>query len=399
MQRDITDAWVRALIPPAQGRLEVRDSKCVGLVLRLTSQGAASWSTRARTRDGKQTRVNLGIWPAMGVAAARRQAVLVRADIWRGADPVGERRAARQARISAAKAAPPLSARLAEWQAVKIATWSPRYQREVARVLQAEIPAKMAARPLAGLTREDWTKCISTVHSRSAAVGALLYRTCSAFLSHAEAYGWIAVHPLPRKGAAIIAPPVKARQRVLADAEVAAVWQAAAALPPKQRAFVWLLAATACRESEAADIAAGEIDTAAAMWRLPGTRTKNGHPHVMPLPADVLDALRAVQSDHEIPPSYRLLGAIKGSGLRGFSKLKVRLDALSGVRGWRFHDLRRTARTGMTRLGVAKDAAEIALNHISHRSALERTYDLADRSGEGVAALRTWQNYLMGLAK
>jgi hypothetical protein len=48
---------------------------------------------------------------------------------------------------------------------------------------------------------------------------------------------------------------------------------------------------------------------------------------------------------------WRLLGAIACSGLRGFSKLKARIDKLSGVTSWRWHDLRRTARTGMTRLG------------------------------------------------
>ncbi len=45
---------------------------------------------------------------------------------------------------------------------------------------------------------------------------------------------------------------------------------------------------------------------------------------------------------------------------------------------WRWHDLRRTARTGMTRLGVARDHAEAAINHVSGRSALERTYDRHD---------------------
>jgi hypothetical protein len=104
-----------------------------------------------------------------------------------------------------------------------------------------------------------------------------------------------------------------------------------------------------------------------------------------------------VLPNHEAAPTYRLLGAVRGGGLRGFSKLKVALDKYAGIAAWRYHDLRRTARTGLTRLGVDKDTAELALNHISHRSELERTYDLADQTDAVLAALRQWQDYVAGL--
>jgi hypothetical protein len=68
-----------------------------------------------------------------------------------------------------------------------------------------------------------------------------------------------------------------------------------------------------------------------------------------------------------------------------------------GWRGWRWHDLRRTARTGMTRLGVPRDHAEAAINHVSGRSALERTYDRHDYAGEIVSALGCWQAHVAGL--
>ena len=61
------------------------------------------------------------------------------------------------------------------------------------------------------------------------------------------------------------------------------------------------------------------------------------------------------------------------------------------------HDLRRTCRTGLSRLGVSKDHAEACLNHVSSRSALERTYDVHDYADEVVAALSAWQRYVEGL--
>jgi hypothetical protein len=129
-------------------------------------------------------------------------------------------------------------------------------------------------------------------------------------------------------------------------------------------------------------------------------RTKNGTPHTVPLCPLAVAELAAVwppEQGGRAAQRRRLLGAINGGGLRGFSKLKARLDALSGVTGWRWHDLRRTARTGMTRLGVPRDHAEAAINHVSGRSALERTYDRHDYAGEIVSALGRWQTHVAGL--
>ena len=87
----------------------------------------------------------------------------------------------------------------------------------------------------------------------------------------------------------------------------------------------------------------------------------------------------------------------RGSGLRGFSPLKRRVDTLTGITAWRWHDLRKSTRTGLTRLGVSRDHAEAVLNHVSGRSALERTYDLHDYAPEVIAALARWQAHVAGL--
>ena len=156
----------------------------------------------------------------------------------------------------------------------------------------------------------------------------------------------------------------------------------------------------AAREMEVADIAAGEVGRAAGRWTIPGARTKNALPHTIPLcPLALaeLDAVWPADGEGADGGGGRLLGAVPGGGLRGFSKLKARLDALSGVADWRWHDLRRTARTGMTRLGVPRDHAEAAINHVSGRSALERTYGRHDYAGEIVSALGCWQAHVARL--
>jgi hypothetical protein len=51
----------------------------------------------------------------------------------------------------------------------------------------------------------------------------------------------------------------------------------------------------------------------------------------------------------------------------------------------------------MTRLGVSRDHAEAALNHVSARSALERTYDRHDFAPKVIAAHRRWHSHVIAL--
>ena len=77
----------------------------------------------------------------------------------------------------------------------------------------------------------------------------------------------------------------------------------------------------------------------------------------------------------------------------GFSKMKARTDQLSDVAGWRLHDLRRTARTGLAELGIPQIVAEKVLNH-AERNQLVQTYDRHHYASEKRDALDRWANRL-----
>ena len=396
MRRKLTDVWLRGVKPLEAGRLEIWDTLISGLVLRIAPAGAATWALRLRTLEGKRTRPKIGTWPAMGIAEARKQALAMTANIQAGGDPVALRRAKVAERKERA-GLPTVDDQLAAWRGAKGSTWSPRYHKEVLRICTVEISPKLGKRPLIETTRSDWTALIAAKHRHAPGVGSMLYRTAASFLNHAEAHGWISLPLLPRKGLAAIAPPVAPRERVLSDSELRAIWTAADGLKPKAKAFVRLLAMTAARAMEAADIATVELDLSAGTWAIPGTRTKNRRGIVLPLHPLLIADLQAVSTNPQ--RAGRLLGDAAGGGLRGFSKLKARLDKASGVTGWRWHDLRRTARTGMARLGVSRDHAEAALNHMSARSALERTYDRHDFGPEVISALEIWQRHVTAIVE
>lgn len=395
MQVAISDLWLRNLRPPKTGRLVIHDTKSP-LILRVSSTGVASWSVSVRTKDGKRTQPILGRWPAMGVSVARKQARAVQVEIQSGGDPVTERRAARAER-EARSALPTVAVLLTDWQQAKQARWSARYQTEVARLCRREVVPKLGKRLLVETTRADWTSMIAAVHRRAPGVGNMLYKACAAFLNDAEARGLIPAPLLPRKGVAFIAPAVDARERVLSDDELRSVWEATARLTPKPRAFVRLLLLTGCRRAEAADVCVGEVDLANGTWSIPGSRTKNGRAYTVPLNDTLIADLRAVMPTHIAGPGWRLLGGIPGSGLRGFGRAKALVDRSSGVTAWRWHDLRRTCRSGLSQLGVPPDIAERAVNHVSHIGSLQAIYDRHSYADEVLTALRRWHAHVATL--
>jgi integrase len=395
MRTNMNTAWLTAeLRKPRVKSTDFTDTKTVGLTLRITPGGGASWSTRRILADGRYSRVTLGNYPAVGLSEARKRALNAQSALSAGRDPVAEKRAIRakaiadRTRLSVADA----------WQSyahTKTASgsWGDVHARNAQLFFGRVVAPALATRALADVTRHDWTKLVAGQTGQGAKSNAL--RFIRGFDAYAEISGWVPHAVLPRKSA-LLAPPCPPRQTTPGDADVAAIWHAAETLRPKARVYVRLLILTAARRGEVGGIRAGEVDLDAGLWRLPAARSKNGIAHIMPLNALALDELRAIWPTEPapVPDRYHLLGETGYTGLGDFSRVKAALDIATGKTGWRTHDLRRSARTGMARLGVLSDHAEAALNHISHRSALERTYNTHHYADEALNALRVWQAHI-----
>jgi integrase len=87
------------------------------------------------------------------------------------------------------------------------------------------------------------------------------------------------------------------------------------------------------------------------------------------------------------------------SGLGGFSRAKERLDQrMKLAKPWTFHDLRRTAATGMADIGIQPHIIEAVLNHISgHRAGTAGVYNRAQYLAEKAHALQRWADHIDGL--
>jgi integrase len=129
-----------------------------------------------------------------------------------------------------------------------------------------------------------------------------------------------------------------------------------------------------------------ELDLAQRVWTLPKSRTKNGKAHVVHLSKQSMAVLKHA---HDTGPYvFSLLGT---KPFQEFSRAKRRLDQMSGVTGWRLHDLRRTCVSGMARLGVAPHVADKILNHQAGTiSGVAAVYERHEFLAERRAALDLW---------
>jgi integrase len=318
-------------------------------------------------------------------------------DIARGLDPSGSKRASRAA-AAARKNALTVGMAMDRWQAAKADRWTARTAESVASSVRLGIPPALRNRPLTETGRADWVAAVELARPRGTGAVSTLYRAISAFLSFAEASGLIEAHPLPRRGAAQLAPLPRPRTRVLDDAELVRVWHAAAEFGRHTACFTRLLILTGARRSEVAGITAGEVNLQASVWNIPASRAKNHTARRVALGRLALAELRAVwPSGGAVADSCRLLAQRDGNALSNFCNRKRRLDVAADVSGWCWHDLRRTMRTGLARLRVHDDVAEFCVGHLSGRPALARVYDHFDRTEEAMAALLRWQNFVTQL--
>jgi integrase len=345
--------------------------------------------------DGRYARVSLGTYPAVGIAEARTRALQAQGALQAGRDLVAEKRAIKAKAIADKNRLTVSQA----WRAYADAKtsggkWCEQHAGNAENFFSRVIAPVFGARALEDITRADWLRLVTEAGRGGQGAKATAMRFIRGFDAHAEMNGWIERAVLPRKAGAL-APACAPRQHTPSDNDIVSVWHAAAALRPKARVFIRLLILTAARRGEVADIRAGEIDLEGGLWRLPANRSKNKIPHVMPLGMLAIEELKSIWPAEPVAPNFCLLGSGR-SGLLDFSQTKAALDAVIGNANadWRIHDLRRAARSTMARLGVPSDHAEAALNHVSHRSTLERTYNTHGYRDEAISALRIWQAHV-----
>lgn len=191
-----------------------------------------------------------------------------------------------------------------------------------------------------------------------------------------------------------VGPGVVKRKHTLSDAELKAIWIACGQFnTPGGQTYgrlVRFLMLTAQRREEGSTLKSGSV--IGGRWILKAEDNKSNREHYLKLPKLALNQLEI-----GAPGDLCFEGTKKGRPLSGYSKLKAQLDKMSGVTGWRHHDLRRTASTHLQDTGTPLHVVDAVLNHAIQGVAAHYMHGpMNDLKAE---ALATWAAHLEKIFK
>jgi integrase len=375
-----TKAAIDALAVP-EGKSEVLawDDDMPGFGCRVRAAGSKTWVAQYRIGP-QQRRESLGDVRKVDLAAARKVAKQRFASVELGLDP----------RQDQGKPALKLGKAVAIYLAGKQETMRPTTFAQATYHLQ-RLWKPLHGRELDGVKRADVAARLQEIikaHGRTAAARAR--GNLSAFYTWCMREGFCEQNPVqatnnPAEG-------IAARERVLSDEEIAAIWHACG-----DDDFGWiakLLLLTGCRREEIGGLKRSEVNFETGMLNIPPARIKNKRTLILPLPPVALDILRSV------PPregrDHFFGGAKVGFVAWGWDKMKIdaRITAQRGTAldRWTLHDCRRTMRTGLGRLGIAPHVAELTINHA--KGGVQAIYDRYSYLPQIGAALAAWAAHI-----
>ena len=364
------------------------DSEMPGFGLRVRS-GRASWVMQYQVH-GRSHRIKLGDQAVMSADAARTAAKEAAGKVAASrrtgeAHPILEQKriADEMARAEAKRPGDaPFGSRIEEYLEARTGNGLREASLiETRRYLTQHFKA-LHTIPLNQIRRIDVANVLSEI--KTPAVHNRARSTLSTFFAWTIGRGWCDVNPVVGTNKA---EGESERKRVLTDGEIATVWLRA---PDNSYGTILkLLLLTGCRRDEIGELMWNEVDLNARTITIPGSRTKNGEQHVVPLSDTAMSILAGIarRDGYE-----HVFGRTLAAGFSGWSSAKAEFDAVVKLDDWVVHDLRRTVRTGIDKLGILPHICEAVLNHLPPK--LVRTYNQNTYENEKRKALDAWAHHL-----
>jgi integrase len=348
MRKKLSDRGVAALKPRA-ARYAHPDPELRGLWIRVQPSGAKSFVVVSRTPQGRQIWATIGGCDLLDIATARS----------RGREAIQRIRAG-----LTAFEAPPLRPTTfgeiaAQWLKRYVVPNKLRSDYEIKRILAVYVLPRFQDVPMQAIRRGDVTALLDDVEDEhgarqsDAALG-VVRQIMHWHAGRHDDYIVPIIRNMRRTSTA-----ARARTRILDDDELKALWQATAELGQFD-ALVRLLLLTGQRRAKV--IGMHWDDVVDGVWTIRSQAREKGHAGALKLPAA---ALAVIDAQPRFDGNAHVFAAARGPGhFRAFSKYKRQLEArLPPMPQWGLHDLRRSARSLLSRCGVSSEIAERVMGH------------------------------------
>ena len=369
MTKGLTDIAIRNLRAGATRR-EIPDHG--GLYVVVQPSGRRGFCVRYRF-NGVPKKLTLP--NGVTLAQARKLAADAMFEVARGNDPgVAKRTRVEAQRRAAADTFGAIADEYLRREGHKIRTAEWRR-----KVLNRLVLPVLGTQPIAEIRRSDIIRLLDTIEEGNGPVMAdrtlsVISRICNWHAARSDEFRSPIVRGMVRTSAR-----ERARERTLTDNELRAVWKTAETFAKPFGPLVQFLLLTAARCGEAAGMTWGELSD--GTWTLPAARNKVKVDLVRPVSAAAQRVLA------ELPRVVDCKFIFTSDGRRAFnnfSTMKAAFNQASGTTDWTLHDLRRTARSLMSRAGVPSDHAERCLGHVL--PSIRATYDRHAYSTEKLQA-------------
>ncbi len=374
-----------------------------GLDLRVTPKGSKTWSLLYRRKsDGKKRRVTIGSHEEYGLAAIKVRAAELRVAIAKGADPAGEKIAARKAETVS---------ELLDIYLTDHAKSHKRSWREDERIFCRDVKPTIGHIKARELRRTEALAMLNAIRDRGSPI--MANRTLAALrraLNWAVGESLIEHNPctgIANRGAETI------RTRVLSKEEIRSFWTGLddAPMSGSIKMALKLALVTGQRIGEICAVERDEINLTDAIWSIPEEKSKNGLAHTVPLSSLAIvlfeDAMWDGDTSYLFPSrSQKVPSQIRAMDVSALDKALRRclptigfpIDPDTGkvIYPIRAHDLRRTCATGLAELGIAESTIARVLNHKSEigKTITGRVYIQHGYGAEKRYALEAWATRL-----
>jgi len=378
MALSLTARGVASLKAPASGQRDVWDADVQGFGVRVSYGGRKAWVVRYRVK-GRLRRFTLGKYPDLSLAKARKSARDTLHAVAGGKDPAAEKRAERVAETFA---------ELATEYLERHAKPRKKSWREDERIINTELLPVWRARRVRELTRQDIRTVMQKIADRPAPIMAnRVLALVRKMLNFALSQDWVEANAAVR-----IARPGQehARDRVLTNPELRAVWAAFEAEPPLFAAYCQLRLLTAQRGGELRRMRWDDVDLTGAWWTIPSANAKNKLSHRVPLSAAAVTILSTLKATHD-QSEWVFPSTVNDLPSHQVKDVVHRVQEATGI-AFRGHDLRRTAASRMAAAGVSRLVIAKVLNHAE--PGVTAVYDRHSYDWEKRSALDVWARQL-----
>jgi integrase len=391
-----------ATCPPGKKRARLTDGE--GLYLETSPAGSKRWFAKIY-RDGKETRLALGSYPAVGLAAARSARDAARLQQSQGTDPIKARQLRKLRTQPEGVTFGEVATAMFD---LKAPTWSETHRVRTERILNSDLVPVLGKLRMVDIDTPMLIAALRKIEARGT-LGTLekARGVCSLVWGYAVATGAVQNNIVGNMRGVFKTAPDTHHAAITNPARLGDLLRHIRAYQggPIVKTALQLAPILFQRPGELRGMAWAELDLDAALWTIPAARMKGDHkrkasgePHLVPLPHQAVALLRALQP-------------ITGNGLLVFrgekshakpmseNTLRVALLAL-GVAPTEqtIHGFRATARTMIAeQLGIDPLVTEQQLAH-TVKDSLGRAYNRTTYMNQRIAMMQTWADYLDQLA-